>query len=483
MNADMKIKMSDLYKVAWQTGNLGYKVRDYQEPIYHALWDAIENKSILKYLLNISRRFGKTHIVSIVAVEFALRYPGSIINYAAPTDKEMNKILKSIMPEILKDCPDNLKPHRSRGSWEFKNGSVIYTAGVNNQHADDLRGSSAHLNIIDEAGMVDDLDYIMSSVLMPQQLTTDGTMLILSTPPREPDHDYVKIYHECKEMKHLQEFTILQNKSVTPELMELYKKEAGGEKSANWRREYMVEFVSDETKAIVEEWNDSYVQEVPRDEFFQYYHKYVAMDTGFRDNNASLFAYYDFRKAAIVIEDELILSENEWDTALLAKETKIKEKELWKNQTPLRRVADNNNLIILNDLNRIYQLPFMPVSKDYLYAMVNEFKTWVKQGRVLVNPKCQYLIDCIKFGRWDKDHKAFARSKIYQHYDALSAAIYLIRNVDVYTNPIPSTYNLNVYTHHVDQDLIDAVTGESNSVKNLRGYYKDRMVTNNRGAR
>lgn len=475
----MNLTTEDLIRHCWATGNLAYKIRHYQEEVYNALWEAIQNPEKLKYLLNISRRFGKTHIVSIVAVEYAIRNPNSIINYAAPTDKEMNKILQSIMPTIFEDCPRDLKPKRAKGVWSFSNGSVIHTAGVNNQHADDLRGSSAHLNIVDEAGMVDELNYLVSSVLMPQQLTTDGTMLILSTPPRDIDHDYVAIYHECRERGDLKEFTIYDNKSLNDLKLKRYMEEAGGENSSNWRREYLVQFVNDETKTVVEEWDAKYVQTLPRDEYYKYYHKYTAMDTGFKDNNVCLFGYYDFRRAAIVFQRELVYKENTWDSELLARETKRIEKELWNEQTPLRRIADNNNLIILNDLQRIYQLPFIPVSKDKLHAMVNEFKVWVKTGRVIVDPSCDYLIKCLSFARWNKAHDAFAQSKMYQHYDALAAAIYMIRAIDIHTNPIPVTHKVDPYNDTFPTDFKLVATGESSSVQNMRNYMNSR--TNYRG--
>jgi len=427
--------------MAWETGNLEYQVHEYQLPVYHALWDAILNPGVLKYVLDIARRFGKTHIASVVAVEFAIRYPGAQINYACVTDKAMRKILRGIMPVILSDCPKDLLPKRTGGTWEFPNGSVIYTAGVNNQHADDLRGTSSHLNIVDEAAQIDELKYLVQSVLMPQQLTVDGTMLLLSTPPTVADHDYAEIYQECKEEGNVKTFTIYDNANVMKDRrkFEAYLKEAGGEESVTWRREYLAQWVQDTDKPVIPEWKDEFVQDPPRPRHYTWLHKYVGMDTGFRDNTALIFAYYDFERATFVIERELRLSGEDVTTRHLAAEVRRVEKELgWDtSRGPITRIADNNNLIFLNDLHLQEKVTFHPTSKDERHAMVNATRLWFGSGRVNVHPSCEYTRDCLKFAVWDKNRVDLARSKKLGHYDALPALIYTLRYVDQNTNPIP----------------------------------------------
>ena len=81
---------AELLRLAWETGNLEFLVKPYQLPIYQALWAAINNPDCLKYVLDVARRFGKTHVASIVAVEFAIRNPKSQINYACVTDKAID---------------------------------------------------------------------------------------------------------------------------------------------------------------------------------------------------------------------------------------------------------------------------------------------------------------------------------------------------------------------------------------------------------
>ena len=197
------------------------------------------------------------------------------------------------------------------------------------------------------------------------------------------------------------------------------------------------EFVTDTNLAIIPEWKDDYIQSIDRDEYFKYYHCYEAMDIGTVDFTACLYAYYDFKKAKLIIEDEFHMNGPEMTTDVLAKMIRQKESDL-DYRSPYLRISDNNNLILLQDLSYLHKMPFSPTSKDDLQAMVNEVRLWVSQGRVLIHPRCKMLICNLKYGLFNKKRKEFERSKIYGHYDHLAALVYLIRNVNQHTNPIPS---------------------------------------------
>lgn len=444
---ELYIDRNTLIRNAWVTGNLEYLSYEYQNPVYTALWDAINNKKVLKYALNISRRFGKTFVASIVAVEYAIKFPGSIINYAAPTGKEMNKILRSMMPVILADCPTDLKPTRRNGTWEFPNGSIIYTAGVNAQHADDLRGNKADLNIVDEAGQVDELEYLVSSVLLPMQLTTGGTLLLLSTPPSATDHDFSRMFHDCEEEGNALTLTVHDNALAMADetVLETWAKEYGGVNSTAWRREFLCEWVTDTNKIIMPEWGEckSTCTVTPAvNNKFKFWKKYVAMDLGFKDFTCLIYAYYDFERAKLVVQDELILVGEEVTSAAIALGTLEIEEKLWGIDSNPKRIADNSDNIVLNDINRVHGVLFNPTSKDSLMAMVNATRTWIAEGKLEISENCKYLLGCLEFGVWNKNRDKFGTSKKFGHYDGLAALIYMLRYVDEFTNPVPAMFGL-----------------------------------------
>lgn len=460
-----------LLLTAWTRGLLSYKLKKHQQPVYKAVWNSINTPDALKYVINCSRRFGKTFTLCLVAIEFAIRNTGVQIRFAAPTAKSLRKIIYPIFKIILSDCPDSLKPQfKSQDDViVFGNGSEIHLAGTDAGHSESLRGTASHLNILDEAGSMDELDYIMRSILMPQTLTTKGKTILASTPSVSAAHDYYTIYRECKEEGNVSEFTILDNTSLDDETIELFAKESGGRESTTWKREYLCQFVTDSDLAVIPEWNPQYTQQYEKDQYYNYYHKYVALDTGVRDFSAALFAVYDFRRATLHIEDEYTINGPEMTTAKLAKAIADKEEALWGKQKVNLRVADNNNLVIIQDMSVIHDLPFKATNKEKLEAMVNEVRMWVQEGRITIDPRCEMLSGAIQFAVWNprKQQHEFARSKKYGHYDHLAALIYLVRNIDTFTNPVPMLHNTPQSTHWINKEMMQDRSSSAFVIENL----------------
>lgn len=84
--------------------------------------------------------------------------------------------------------------------------------------------------------------------------------------------------------------------------------------------------------------------------------------------------------------------------------------------------------------------------------MVNEVRIWVAAGRVKIHPRCKQLIGCLRYGIWDNKRTQFARSGAYGHFDALAALVYLIRNIDINSNPVPAHYGLTQDNWVLDQE-------------------------------
>src|SRR5690606_11051902 len=121
--------------------------------------------------------------------------PGYQIKFCAPSQKMVRKITLALFRQILETCPKELQPkfNLHDGVWRFNNGSEIHIAGSELGQVDSLRGQSCDLALLDEASFVSDLSYIIEDVLMPQMLTRPGAKMILaSTPPVTPDHDFVR---------------------------------------------------------------------------------------------------------------------------------------------------------------------------------------------------------------------------------------------------------------------------------------------------
>lgn len=432
----------------WRKGNITYLLDANQKGIYDSLIDN-PNRTLV---LNCSRRLGKTYLMCVIAVETCLKSPNTIVKFVAPTQKMIKTILRPVMREIIKDAPTELRPQYKTNDQMYKfghNNSEIQIAGTDSGHIDSLRGGTSHLCLIDEAGGCTDLKYAVKSVLLPTMTTTKGKIIIASTPPPTPDHDFIEYVRNAEYRKTLIHRTIYDNPRLTQEQLESIIKEYemdGGIDSIEFRREYLAEIIVNTEMAVIPEFTkeveDETIREWPRP---PYYDIYTAMDIGFKDLTFVLFAYYDFVNKKIVVEDELLLNGPKLTTKILAESIKQKEETLWidpineKPITPFLRVCDNN-LIVINDLQRLHSLTFIPTEKKDADGALNQLRIMIGNQSVIINPKCVNLIRHVKNGIWNKKKTSFIRSPDNGHYDGIDALKYLVRNILLSKNPYPNNY-------------------------------------------
>ncbi len=414
------------------------------------------------------RGFGKTFLGSVLSNEVSRESePGSIIIISS-TLKKLRKIVKPVFKHILKDCPREFFPvYNSQDSYyEYPNSIRVHLLAAEHGQIDDARGiHKVKSVIIDEAAFFGDetdsfpLDYIVSSILTPMFIRTNSKprVVMMTTPPTVPGHPCKIFYENALAAGTVGHFDIYNSdipKDKIEEIKRRMLKNPGGQLA--WDNEMELKWVIDTNRLIVPEWKKDYVQEVPRDNFFEFYHKYEFLDTGVRDFTINGFGYYNFKLGKMVIEDEILLKGDQVRTDILADKTKETEKRLDYKRL-YRRIGDNNNLIILNDLSGPkHNLPWMATTKSVLSSNVG--RLWVNAGRVLIHPRCTYLIGCLENGIWDKSKKAFARSTTYGHFDGLAALCYLVRHVDTQTNPIPALLGISEQTHHIPPSKVESPT-------------------------
>ena len=428
---------TELQQEAWFRGNLAWKMHKAQKVIN----DTFKQSKGQLFVGNCSRQFGKSFWAVCKAVEQAIKHPNSQIRYGAPFQSDLTDFIIPAFDKVMSDCPEAIKGvYKTKGShYAFPNGSKIKLVGLD-KNPDGLRGNTLDLIILDECGFVSDLDYLYKSIIIPATTHRPNAKIILiSTPPSTPAHPFVDYCQRANLEGSYAVFTIYDNPMVDTLTIDRLMKESGGSESTTWKREYLCQFILDDDLALVKEWKDEFATEIPKDEFYIYYHKLVGMDLGRKDHTALVFGYYDFKKAALVIEDELTMIGAQWTNLTLKDETVAKELALWGEQKTFRRVSDNNEPNMLVDLSSTHNISFMPVKKDAsLEQMVNRVREWVKDGRIIIHPRCKMLLGCLKYGIWDKNRKGFARSKVYGHFDHFAALMYLLIHTPSHSNPIPA---------------------------------------------
>ena len=318
-----------------------------------------------------------------------MQKPNAIVKFIAPSQKHVKMIIRPLMKEILKDCPKEIRPEFKSvdNTFRFKNGAEIQLAGTDGGHADSLRGGNCDVAIVDEAGFCDDLKYIIRSILIPTTTTTKGKIILSSTPPKSPDHDFEFYRKEAKFRGNYIKKTIYDGlgSRITQEMIDDIISELGGEDGSDFRREYLCETIVDEESAVVPEFNDlvqqTCIKEWPRPPYMDFY---VGGDIGFKDLTVFLLGYYDFKEAKLIIEDEVVMSGRKMTTAYLANELKAKEQIVFENkitkdfQPPYLRVCDNN-LIVINDLQNLHSMTFLPTAKDDAAAALNNMRIMLQR--------------------------------------------------------------------------------------------------------
>lgn len=444
----------------WESGDLFWKLyqRD-QLPVY----EFVRDHKARTVVINISRQFGKSFIACLLAEEFARKHQGCLIRFVTGDQKALRKIVQPIFRQIHADCPDHLRPvfNSLDSCFRYHNGSELHLAGANNGHADDSRGQRAHLCVVDEAGFVDDLGYLVTSVLKPQTLTTGGKVILISTPPVTPAHDFVRYCTEAELDGAYIVRTLDDNHHITEGEKQALIKDLGGKTSTQAQRELFCKFVVDESYAVIPEFGAREADIVKPVAKPTHEQPTVAIDVGFEDLTAVLYGYWDFRRAVLCIQAESTLRRARTDdiaAAIVAQEDACwnaaqRAKVVRWSDTDLRLIAD------LADEHRLY---VHPTAKDDKEAQVNGLRLLVQAGKLEIDPSCRVLIATLKTAVWNKQRTEFARlGGTLGHADALDALLYLARNVDRHTNPYPLYEGLDPMTHHIPVHSTESETAQA----------------------
>lgn len=425
---------------------LWWKFHKTQRLIYESLNSSKEQE----FYLLCTRRLGKTYMLLALAFEQCLKHPGSRVLFLAPEKQSARQIASDTATKLMRDCPQQLQPHLNTqlGEYLFKNGSILRLKGVNAEQADSLRGGEAHLIILDEAAQMDNLNYLVTSVLMPMTLTTYGRIIYATTPPITPDHDSKLIYDRLFAKNATCKYTIIHAPHIRDEQKKALLRQQGeaeedldlilaGEmmpKTTAALRELFAEFVTDASQKVLREFDSQAKREIvikhPRPEYFDCY---TVMDPGFNDRTGILFGYWDFLEGKLVIEDEALLHKAK--TSDIAKVILEKEYELWGDKKPLARVSDVDPRLVA-DLWELHGLQFTQADKQGSEDAINRVRVMVGGRELIVSPHCVQLVHQMENTIWNKKGNDFERTT-EGHGDLLAALKYFCRHVNRFHNPYP----------------------------------------------
>lgn len=461
--------------ILWGQGIVHWLLRPHQKDLY----DSVASCKEKIVVWNCSRRLGKSYSLCVLALEMCLKKPNAIVKYCCAKQVDAKNIIRPLIREIIKTCPFELKPEYkvAERAWVFPNGSRIELSGLDAGRADSIRGGSSDLAIIDEAGLVGDLKYIIRSVILPTTTTTKGKIILASTPPVSMDHEFMAFLNKARIQGNLITKTVYADLSMDKEELEKIIEECGGIDSNDFRREYKCEIIKDENKSVIPEFDDALKEKIVKTwSKPPFYDAYVGMDLGLKDLTVVLFAYYDFQAAKIIIEDEFVINGQKFTTVALAEGIRVKESQVFSDiltgeqRQPYLRVSDNN-LLVINDLYQLHGIHFMPTRKDDRDAALNHMRILLAGQRIIINPKCKTLVAHLESATWNKQKTTYDRSSDNGHYDAVDALNYLVRNIQLNKNPYPNHYGRgsqeNLYKQKKDEQYPQA--NQFKKIFNVKG--------------
>lgn len=450
------ISRQALIRELWRRGELTFKMHKVQREMFE-LYKAAEPNSTLVWLL--ARQSGKSYCLALLGLMEAIQNPNSIIKLLTDTKLHVKSIFEPLFQEILEDCPEDLRPtyNPSLFLYKFPNGSQIQMAGSDGNTAERLRGQKSKLVLVDEAGFCNKLNYNIKSILLPTTTHTGGKIILASTPPEDPDHEFVGFIEEAYINKALTKKTIHDNPLLEEKVINsIISKFPGGESNPQFRREYLCEIIKDENKSVIPEATEEtlreLIQDYPRPVF---YDAYVGLDIGFKDLTVILFGYYDFKMDKLIIEDEIVKTGTQLKLKEFAEEILKKEEELWTDPITLEqrkvycRVSDIDHIVVQelhNHSNNKLHFNMVRKEKGFKPAIINNIRMMISNKKIIINPKCETLIRHLINCKWkdvsEKDD--FSRSPDAGHYDAVDALVYLVKSLNVNHNPYPAGYNMSM---------------------------------------
>jgi hypothetical protein len=495
----------------WKSGHLFWKLHAGQLAVHQKLraWEAdslakriagveIPGQFPRVFVLDCSRRFGKDYLSLCVAVENAIKRPGSVLTYATAFAKDLNEYVLPLMDLILADCPDSQRAlyrtsHQgTTNGFYFPNKSVIKLVGVE-ARPNALRGRFSDGVFFSEAGFIGKLDEALVRVVMPQlQGRLHATVIMNSTPPVAPATFWdTEICPDAQERGAYVLRTIDDNPMLTASERAEFIRAAGGPDSENTLREYYCKRIRSATDTVVPEFSRaSNVFPVERPTFA---HAFTVIDPGIRDMCAVVCGYYDFERAKLVIRNAW-QQRNANTNQVVAAIRDLEEKtfnglQFWSNRTkgfqnnPLHRYSDTEARLIL-DLKSLHGIQITPVDKsEGKIAALQRFRTGIQVGDIEFHPDAEKAIASVEAAIWNKERSDWARSDAHGHFDLLDACIYANLSANKIDCPLPPRGVVLSQTYTADQLMLPQSSMERKRPvldKWSKLFAKRRFVTNGR---
>lgn len=434
-------------------------------PTQQELNDWLDDVTAVLTVVLARRGFGKTIFLLLRAFSRMARQPGCRLLYAAPTREMAKNITVPSAALILpRDVPGAILPVWAATEHAFvhPNGARLVVEGADDERGAHLRGPFAHEAYMDEMGFWRHCDFVWRSVIYPQIQRTGGKAIAVSTAPESPQHEFASILiPEAKSDGAFAKIAIDDDYTLSDAAKDAIAAQYApdrdpekGRKATQYRREFGCELVTEAERAVFPEYNPEI--HVVESEHPEYFDRYVIADIGMTDLTHVLFSYYDFERAVICVEDELV---RQYTTVSdLAPLIHAKELALWPKHVPHKRASDAQP-IVLAEFARQHKLQpdivpremrFAAVNNRDPEALINRARSLLASKRIEIHPRCVELSKQLTGGLWNERRTDFERIKGLGHLDGAMALVYTVDQIDYANNPRLAQHKINRDDHPIE---------------------------------
>lgn len=414
------MKYEKLHPLLWKSGFLAWKCHEGQLEIYKHL--RALNPTVQEALVFCARRFGKSTLGVIMALEDCLRNPQSQVRIIGPTIKQTISIVEPIMRKVTRDAPEGLI-HRIKSEYRWHvSSSELIIGGFDSVNITRHLGQESVAIYLEESGAArpEDFEYAITEVLTPQLLHTRGRKIHLTTPPTQLDHPLVtRVLPATKRKCAYFHYTLFQNPLLTEEQIEDAVRESGGAQTAAFKRNYLCELVKDEDTLVVPQFDPS-IHVISEPVHFPGQELMVVGDLGGVRDKTALFLC-SRHSGILFIHRELVypaLTESKkifLDLSRLAKEMNVRLSQPFYIDAPHAMTID-----FWDNFKTVVNVP----KKLKFDEMISKLRQVFYRQEIKIHESCKFLIQSLTYGNLTSNHKDFERTDAWGHCDAIAGLAY-----------------------------------------------------------
>lgn len=216
--------------------SINYKPHKAQAQIH----DACDDDDIRFITVITGRQFGKSKLIQIQSLKWALSGPKKIVMIVSPTDAQVSKIFDEMISPLIDSGIVSSKSESSGDMFiKFTNQSCIIFRSSRSE--DSLRGNTLDFLCIDEAAFIKESVY--KKILLPMLTTRPNSKVLLCSTPKGKNYLYSEFNMKGKMYKAFR-FTYKDNPLADRKLIEEFKVKMT---DMEFRQEFMAEFVDSAT--------------------------------------------------------------------------------------------------------------------------------------------------------------------------------------------------------------------------------------------